>query len=104
MRLYVFPPVFYIFLAGALAYLAVLIIFMVRISRAKKTALEEGREIPKATASYKAIFPASIVLIILPMLIPLGNLITGAVCACAVLGLYISVGDRLSKINSSSKS
>jgi hypothetical protein len=35
---------------------------------------------------------------ILPLLIPLGNLITGTVVACAVLGLYISLRDRLSKL------
>ncbi len=98
LRLYVFPPVFYIFLAGLVAYIVVLVFFLAKISKAKKEALSQGREIPKASASYRAIFPASIALIILPMLIPLGNLITGTVCGCAVLGLYISLRDRLAKL------
>ena len=75
-----------------------LILTLMKISKAKKEALSQGREIPKASASYRAIFPASIALIILPMLIPLGNLITGTVCGCAVLGLYISLRDRLAKL------
>lgn len=98
MRLYVFPPVFYIFLAGLVAYILVLAIFLKKISKAKKALREANKELPKATTSYRSIFPVSLVLIILPMLIPLGNLITGVVLACAVLGLYISLRDRLSKL------
>ena len=98
MRLYAFPAVFYIFIAGLIAYIAVLLVYLKKISRAKKEALDNGKTIPKAQSSYKAIFPASIALIILPLLIPLGNLITAVVCACAVLGLYISLKDRLSSL------
>ncbi len=103
MRLYVFPLVFYIFLAGLVAYILVLAIFLKKISKAKKALRNEGKEIPKATSSYRTIFPASIVLMILPLLIPLGNLITGTVVACAVLGLYISLRDRLSKLSEETK-
>ena len=59
MRLYVFPPVFYIFLAGLVAYILVLAIFLKKISKAKKALRNEGKEIPKATSSYRTIFPAS---------------------------------------------
>ena len=100
MRLYVFPAVFYIFLGGALAYLAVLLVFLAKISKAKKEARAKQKPVPKTTASYRAIFPASIVLVLLPLLIPLGNLVTFVVCACAVLGLYISMRERLSSIRS----
>lgn len=93
-----FTVQFYIFAAALVCYVTVAVIFCIKISRAKKKAAALQKKIKTASSSYKAIFPASAALMILPLLIPFETWITAVFCAAAVLALYISLKDRLENI------
>lgn len=84
-------------ITGAIIYFAILAIFAVKISKAKKF-IAPGQSVPRSSKSFKAIFATAFLLLILPILIPLQTYVIVAVVGCAVMGEYIALKDRLEEI------
>ena len=84
-------------LTGLVLYILVLIIYCIKISRAKKF-VAPGKTVPRSSKSFKAIFITALLLELLPMLVPLATYVIAVVAASGVLGEYIALKDRLEEI------
>ena len=82
--------------AGAtLLYLAVGAWGFVKLRTARKRLREEGKDLPPADGKFRPAIMASAALLVLPFLIYFKPYVTGVLEACAVLGLYITLRERL---------
>ena len=85
-------------ICGTLLFAAEMVFFFARINRAKKIAAEAEREIPPVKGQLKGIIACAVALLLLPILVPLQTYVTAVVCACAVLGPYAVLKERLDLI------
>jgi len=85
-------------LAGLLLWTIDFIIMQCRISTQKKNLAADGKDIPKAETSYRASLSLTILVELLPILIPLSFTTEVIVCVCGILGSYIVLGERLQKL------
>jgi len=88
----------YICIAAVIAWIAVIAVFAVKISGAKKTLVQEGRSIPSSDKKLVPSVIASFVLIALPFLVFFKPYITAVLELCGVLGAYIVLQDRLEQL------
>ena len=89
----------FICVAAAALYIAELIYFLIKISKAKKEFSAAGRTVPPAGKSYKAGFVFSALLVLLPLAVPLKLYVIAVVCATGVLGEFIMLKERLSLLS-----
>ncbi len=82
---------------GAVCYVFIIFFYTYRIQKIKK-ALPKEKIIPLTSKSFKTIFIFASLLLILPLFIPLQTYVTAICCACAVLGAYLALKDRLEQI------
>ena len=101
-------------LSFILIYLVILGVFGILIFKAKKSFTASGNgsaregnvsasgdgfpEVKQASGAFWGVFAASLILILLPLLIPLDTYLIVVVCACGDMGLFISLRDRLMEI------
>ena len=88
----------FICVAAAVLYIAELIYFLVKISKAKKVISDAGRTVPSGGKSYKAGFVFSALLVLLPLAVPLKLYVIAVVCATGVLGEFIMLKERLENL------
>ncbi|MBQ3798737.1 MAG: hypothetical protein II837_00435 [Treponema sp.] len=79
-----------------LLYLGVAAWGFVRIGRERRRLTGEGRELPPPDRKFRPAVISSAVLLALPFLIYFRPLVTAVLEGCAVLGLYITLRERLS--------
>ena len=81
--------------ASVLFYLAVGCWGFVNIRRKARKLREEGKELPPGDRKFRPAVLASAALLILPFLVYFKPFVTAVLEACAVLGLYITLRERL---------
>lgn len=82
--------------AGALLlYLGIAVWGFVRIRREKRRLSGEGRTLPPPDKKFRPAVISSAVLLALPFLIYFRPFVTAVLEGCAVLGLYITLRERL---------
>lgn len=80
-----------------LLYLGVAVWGFVSIRREKARLGKEGKELPPPDKKFRPALISSAVLLALPFLIYFKPYVTAVLEACAVLGLYITLRERLGK-------
>ncbi|MBQ0039555.1 MAG: hypothetical protein KBS64_03935 [Treponema sp.] len=85
-------------LAGLLLWIVDFIIMQCKISTQKKKLTAAGKEIPKAETAYNASLSLTVLVELLPVLIPLSFTTETIACVCGVLGSYIVLAERLQKL------
>lgn len=81
--------------AALLLYLGVGIWGFVRIRHEKRRLAEEGRKLPPPDRKFRPAVISSALLLALPFLIYFRPFVTAVLEGCAVLGLYITLRERL---------
>ena len=81
--------------AALLLYLGVGTWGFIGIRRMKKRLAAEGRELPPPDKKFRPAVISSAVLLALPFLIYFKPFVTAVLEGCAVLGLYITLRERL---------
>lgn len=84
-------------ITGFVLYIAILVIFSIKISKAKKF-VAPGATVPHSSKSFKTIFVTALLLELLPILVPLQTYIIAVVAGTGVLGEYLALKDRLDEI------
>ncbi|MBQ9538364.1 MAG: hypothetical protein IJU95_03765 [Treponema sp.] len=80
---------------AVLAYIAVGVWGFVSISKTRKRLEGEGRELPPADSKFRPAIISSVALLSLPFLIYFKPYITAVLESCAVMGLYITLRERV---------
>ncbi len=81
--------------AALLLYLGVGAWGFIRIRRMKSRLTAEGKELPPPDKKFRPAVISSAVLLALPFLIYFRPFVTAVLEGCAVLGLYITLRERL---------
>ena len=86
--------------AALLLYLGAGIWGFVRIRHEKRRLVSEGKELPPPDRKFRPAVISSAVLLALPFLIYFKPFVTAVLEGCAVLGLYITLRERLASLRS----
>lgn len=82
-------------LAGIVLWATVLSIMLSKIAREKKNLTAAGKTIPKAETSFGASLCLTILVELLPFIIPMKYFAEVISCLCGILGAYIVLKERL---------
>lgn len=103
MTLFNIKPSLILCISGIAIWLAVFIIMNSKISGQKKILRGEGKGIPKAETSFGASLSLTILVELLPILIPMKFLAETIACVCGILGAYIVLNERLINLKKAGK-
>jgi hypothetical protein len=82
-----------------LLFIVIMITYMVRINKAKRNC----SVVPKSRGSYWGVLISSVVLILLPVLVPMKTYFIVIVCCCAIMAELIAFRDRIAQLTGSDK-
>lgn len=85
-------------------YLIVAVWAFVKMRNLKRRLKEEGRKIPSPDSKFRPASISSSILLLLPFLIYFKPYITAVLEACAILGLYIVLRERISLLKEDTNS
>ncbi len=82
-------------IAGIAIWLVSFFVMNSKINAQKKILKEQGKNIPKAETSFGASLSLTILVELLPLLIPMKFFAEAVACVCGILGAYIVLNERL---------
>lgn len=80
---------------GVAIWLLSFFIMNAKISAQKKILVQAGKTVPKAQTSFGASLSLTILVELLPILIPMKFFAETIACVCGILGAYIVLNERL---------
>lgn len=84
--------------ASLVLFVGVLVFFLIKLNKIKK-AKAEGTEFPKCTKYFWGVMICSIILIVLPVLIPFETYMIAVICASAILAEIIAFRERVQQLS-----
>ena len=90
--------ILYMVILSLLVFITEAVIFFVLISKKKKEALQNGKEVSRAGKKFVLSHIIAALLILSPLLVRLSITAAAAACLCGILGEFIISKDRLSSI------
>lgn len=82
-------------ISGVAIWLLSFFIMNAKISAQKKILVQAGKTVPKAQTSFGASLSLTILVELLPILIPMKFFAETIACVCGILGAYIVLNERL---------
>lgn len=82
-------------ISGVAIWILSFFIMNVKISAQKKILVQAGKTVPKAQTSFGASLSLTILVELLPILIPMKFFAETIACVCGILGAYIVLNERL---------
>lgn len=82
-------------ISGIVIWLVSFILMNSKINAQKKNLAAKGKNIPKAETSFGASLSLTILVELLPLIIPMKFFAETVACVCGVLGAYIVLNERL---------
>lgn len=91
-------------ISGIVLWLVSFLVMISKINSQKKNLASKGKNIPKAETSFGASLSLTILVELLPLLIPMKFFAEMIACVCGVLGAYIVLNERLINLKKSDDS
>ena len=82
-------------ISGVAIWILSFFIMNAKISAQKKILVQAGKTVPKAQTSFGASLSLTILVELLPILIPMKFFAETIACVCGILGAYIVLNERL---------
>ena len=82
-------------ISGVAIWIISFFIMNAKISAQKKILVQAGKTVPKAQTSFGASLSLTILVELLPILIPMKFFAETIACVCGILGAYIVLNERL---------
>lgn len=82
-------------ISGVAIWILSFFIMNAKISAQKKILVQAGKIVPKAQTSFGASLSLTILVELLPILIPMKFFAETIACVCGILGAYIVLNERL---------
>ena len=82
-------------ISGVATWILSFFIMNAKISAQKKILVQAGKTVPKAQTSFGASLSLTILVELLPILIPMKFFAETIACVCGILGAYIVLNERL---------
>ena len=82
-------------ISGIAIWILSFFIMNAKISAQKKILVQAGKTVPKAQTSFGASLSLTILVELLPILIPMKFFAETIACVCGILGAYIVLNERL---------
>lgn len=82
-------------ISGVAIWILSFFIMNAKISAQKKILVQAGKTVPKAQTSFGASLSLTILVELLPILIPMKFFAETIACVCGILGSYIVLNERL---------
>lgn len=82
-------------ISGILIWLLSFLVMNSKINAQKKNLAAKGKNIPKAETSFRASLSLTILVELLPIIIPMKFFAETVACVCGLLGAYIVLNERL---------
>lgn len=82
-------------ISGVAIWILSFFIMNAKISAQKKILVQDGKTVPKAQTSFGASLSLTILVELLPILIPMKFFAETIACVCGILGAYIVLNERL---------